>query len=74
MIPPTRVRIPLGPFSSSRAPPFLEAYVGSPPGISNASLPEMNPLLDLGDDSVEDDFQRMLSDWESHIDTLQVEV
>ena len=33
----------------------------------------MNPLLDLGDDAaVEDDFQRMLSDWESHIDTLQV--
>ena len=42
--------------------------------LSNASLPEMNPLLDLGDDSVEDDFQRMLSDWESHIDTLQVKV
>ena len=42
--------------------------------LSNASLPEMNPLLGLGDDSVEDDFQRMLSDWESHIDTLQVKV
>ena len=32
----------------------------------------MNPLLDLGDDTGEDDFQKMLSDWESHIDTLQV--
>ena len=32
----------------------------------------MNPLLDLADDIVEDDFQKMLSDWESHIDTLQV--
>ena len=40
--------------------------------LSNAGLPEMNPLLDLGDDTGEDDFQKMLSDWESHIDTLQV--
>lgn len=32
----------------------------------------MNPLFDLADDSVEDDFQKMLTDWESHIDSLQV--
>jgi hypothetical protein len=39
--------------------------------LSNAGLPEINPLLDLVDDSVDDDFQRMLSDWENHINTLQ---
>ena len=40
--------------------------------LSNAGLPELNPLMDLGDDPAEDDFQKMLNDWENHIDTLKV--
>jgi len=38
--------------------------------LSNAGLPEMNPLLELGD-GVEDDFQKMLNEWENHMDSLQ---
>ena len=40
--------------------------------LSNAGLPELNPLMDLGDDPAEDDFQKMLNEWENHIDTLKV--
>ena len=42
--------------------------------LSNAVLPETNPLLldeDL-DPSVGEDFQKMLNDWENHIGSLQV--
>lgn len=42
--------------------------------LSNAGLPETNPLLldeDL-DHSVGEDFQKMLNDWENHIGSLQV--
>ena len=39
--------------------------------LSNAGLPEMNPLLELGN-GVEDDFQKMLNEWENHMDSLQV--
>jgi len=38
--------------------------------LSNAGLPEMNPLLELGN-GVEDDFQKMLNEWENHMDSLQ---
>ena len=40
--------------------------------LSNAGLPELNPLMELEDDPAEDDFQKMLNDWENHIDTLKV--
>ena len=33
--------------------------------LSNAGLPEANPLLDFGE--MEEDFQKMLNDWENHI-------
>ena len=33
--------------------------------LSNAGLSEANPLLDFGE--MEDDFQKMLNDWENHI-------
>ena len=42
--------------------------------LSNAGLPETNPLLldqDL-DNSVSEDFQKMLNEWENHIGSLQV--
>ena len=42
--------------------------------LSNAGLPETNPLLldqDL-DSSVSEDFQKMLNEWENHIGSLQV--
>lgn len=42
--------------------------------LSNAGLPETNPLLldeDL-DHTVGEDFQKMLNDWENHIGSLQV--
>ena len=42
--------------------------------LSNAGLPETNPLLldeDL-DQSVGEDFQKMLNDWENHIGAIQV--
>merc|ERR1719433_848404 len=41
--------------------------------LSNAGLPETNPLLldqDL-DNSVSEDFQKMLNEWENHIGSLQ---
>ena len=44
--------------------------------LSNAGLPETNPLLldeDL-DQTVGEDFQKMLNDWENHIGSLQVRV
>ena len=41
--------------------------------LSNAGLPEMNPLLELGN-GVEDDFQKMLNEWENHMDSLQVSI
>lgn len=39
--------------------------------LSNAVLPETNPLLEL-DNSIEEDFQQVLNEWESHIGALQV--
>ena len=42
--------------------------------LSNAGLPETNPLLldeDL-DQTVGEDFQKMLNEWENHIGSLQV--
>ena len=39
--------------------------------LSNAGLPEINPLLEL-ENSVEEDFQKMLNDWENHIGAIQV--
>ena len=42
--------------------------------LSNAGLPETNPLL-LDDDldpSMGEDFQKMLNDWENHIGSLHV--
>ena len=44
--------------------------------LSNAGLPETNPLLldqDL-DNSVSEDFQKMLNEWENHIGSLQVRI
>ncbi|XP_059083776.1 serine-rich adhesin for platelets-like isoform X3 [Tigriopus californicus] len=38
--------------------------------LSNAVLPETNPLLEL-DNSIEEDFQQVLNEWESHIGALQ---
>lgn len=38
--------------------------------LSNAVLPEANPLLELGS-HVEEDFQKMLYDWETHMGALQ---
>ena len=42
--------------------------------LSNAVLPEVNPLLELDDDhsNVEEDLQKMLNEWESHIGSMQV--
>ena len=37
--------------------------------LSNSGLPETNPLLDFSD-SMEEDFQKMLNDWESHMGSL----
>eukprot|EP00096_Caligus_rogercresseyi_P002116 TRINITY_DN1399_c0_g1_i2.p1 TRINITY_DN1399_c0_g1~~TRINITY_DN1399_c0_g1_i2.p1 ORF type:complete len:837 (-),score=206.20 TRINITY_DN1399_c0_g1_i2:774-3284(-) len=37
--------------------------------LSNAVLPELNPLLEMGE-SAEEDFQRMLNDWESHLGSI----
>ena len=49
-----------------------ESAVTAPPWehqdvlLSNAGLPpEANPLLDFGE--MEEDFQKMLNDWENHI-------
>ena len=39
--------------------------------LSNAGLPETNPLLEL-DSTISEDFQQVLNDWESHIDSLKV--
>ena len=41
--------------------------------LSNAGLPEINPLLEL-ENSVEEDFQKMLNDWENHIGAIQVRI
>eukprot|EP00095_Tigriopus_kingsejongensis_P009520 maker-scaffold561_size136864-snap-gene-0.19 protein:Tk09520 transcript:maker-scaffold561_size136864-snap-gene-0.19-mRNA-1 annotation:"PREDICTED: uncharacterized protein LOC100870622" len=38
--------------------------------LSNAVLPEANPLLEL-DHSIEEDFQQVLDEWETHIGSLQ---
>lgn len=40
--------------------------------LSNAVLPEANPLLELDDSRLDDDFQRMLYDWDNHLGALQV--
>jgi hypothetical protein len=39
--------------------------------LSNAGLPEINPLLEL-DETLADDYQKMLSEWENQMETLQV--
>jgi hypothetical protein len=39
--------------------------------LSNAILPEINPLLEL-DGTLADDYQKMLNEWESQMGTLQV--
>jgi hypothetical protein len=40
--------------------------------LSNAGLPETNPLLDDVDNVMGEDFQKMLNEWENHIGSLQV--
>ncbi|CAB4056395.1 PPRC1 [Lepeophtheirus salmonis] len=37
--------------------------------LSNAVLPELNPLLEMGE-SAEEDFQKMLNEWESHLGSI----
>ncbi len=39
--------------------------------LSNAVLPERNPLLELGE-RIEDDFQKMMYEWDSNLVGLQV--
>ncbi len=39
--------------------------------LSNAGLPEINPLLEL-DSSLVDDYQKMLNEWETQMGSLQV--
>jgi hypothetical protein len=39
--------------------------------LSNAGLPEINPLLEL-DGTLVDDYQKMLNDWETQMETMQV--
>ena len=54
--------------------PFVYIKIFSYSLLSNAGLPETNPLLldqDL-DNSVSEDFQKMLNEWENHIGSLQV--
>ncbi len=39
--------------------------------LSNAGLPEINPLLEL-DSALVDDYQKMLNEWETQMGSLQV--
>ncbi len=42
--------------------------------LSNAGLPEANPLLDDVENNLGEDFQKMLNDWENHINHIGLQV